>query len=195
MIRTLTSVWRHRRPPRHSAERRAVSGVGAWLATAGVTLMVVGALTARTTRLSFRLAERSSELEAVQGWTAEYRALHASLATEGQGESRLSASPATPAPSLWNVVESAARTAVGKESVAAMTPNRAADGPDGTAAREESIEIRLRATPLARLVDLLYRLEHGTAALRVGRLDVTRAAGMDHGVDAKLAVMRRTPAS
>jgi hypothetical protein len=75
-----------------------------------------------------------------------------------------------------------------------MTPNRAADGPGDGSVREESVELRLRSTTLAQLVDLLYRLEHGAPALRVNRLDVKRAAGADYAVDATLAVMRRTPA-
>jgi hypothetical protein len=190
----LASAWRHRRrPPTISGAGRAVSSVRVWLATAVVVSMMVGALNARTTRLAARLAERSSELETVQGWATEYHALRASLAAEGPPESRVSAS-AMSAPSLWTVVESAARTAVGEGSVAAMIPNRAADGPHDASVREESVEVRLRSTTLAQLVDLLYRLEHGAPALRVNRLDVKRAAGADQAVDATLAVMRRTPA-
>jgi hypothetical protein len=194
MSRTLASVWRHCRPPRISGNGRVVSSAGAWLATVVVVSMVVGALNARTTRLATRLAERSAELESVQGWATEYHALRASLATEAPAENRAPASRATSPPSLWTVVESAARTAVSEGSVAAMTPNRGADGADDISVQEESIELRLRGTTLAQLVDLLYRLEHGAAAAHVGRLDVKRAAGMNHAVDATLAVMRRTPA-
>ncbi|OQX17075.1 MAG: hypothetical protein BWK76_10785 [Desulfobulbaceae bacterium A2] len=150
-------------------DRRALLLGGLLLGLLFIIFQVLLPLAARQQRLQQGNSRRTTALAEMRQLAGEY----AALSRQGQDvAARLAARPGNV--SLFAVLEQAAVEAGVREQVISLTPAGVAEG----AAGEQRAEMRLKGVDLARLVDLLARIEQPALVIGLRRLNLqTDAAG------------------
>ncbi len=146
-------------------ERTLVMVFAALLVVAVVWEVAVDPLTAGRARLAADIEARRSELGTVRELAARVRAL------EAAGPAEDSVRMASADFSLFAFMDKAAGSAIARERVAAMTPNRRALDGGGS---ENTVEVKLTAVTLAELVELLRSIESAKEPVFVKRMDMRR---------------------
>jgi len=172
-------------------KRRAI-----WIGVAIAALVAVGVLEAATIALEAQLAVRRGDLASVQELGARYRALRTALDAIDRSTTR----PGPTSASLWTLVEAAARSTVGAQRVASLTPTEAEEPhastgmPGDASPGRQGLELHVEGAALGPIIDLLHTLEQATTPLDVRRLHLTRATSTDGTLDATLAIVGSVPA-
>ena len=155
-------AWLASRSPRERVLLTVAAGLGAVIGVLALVLTVrddLGALRAR-------VAGHERELVEVRGLAARLR--------------QASPSPATAdGATILARLEAAAGETVGRELIAALTP----DGDD-------RVTLQVSGAPLASIVALLHALEGATAPAQIARLDLRKEVDDPSRFDATLQVLR-----
>ena len=150
------------------------------LALGGVSYLgVLGPISNNRARLASRTVSLANELPALENMAQAIIKL----------EAELGKAPAVAGNdvTLLAFVERAASSAVGREAVESMNPNhRKLD--DGTA--ESTVELRLVAVGLDRLITFLAKIDAGLPAVHVKRLELKRRYQEDASFDVLITIGR-----
>ncbi len=162
-------------------ERWVLGGGVAFVLAVAIWLGVIAPYREAQQLLETRIDSRRQQVEEMQRLAARYQRLQRQVRTAQNRPSR------RPDFSLFSFVETLTENLGVRERLVSLRPHQ---GSSGGEFREESVEIKLERLTLEQLVQLLYGLEKGEAALQVKNMRLKTRFDDRSRFDATLFVSR-----